>query len=73
LRDLGLTASGGWGLAANVVLVAAVTAVLSTLSYRYVERPALARKRSWEQGRAPAPVPASAAAPSAPPATAPLR
>jgi peptidoglycan/LPS O-acetylase OafA/YrhL len=55
----------------NVAFVTAVTAVLSTLSYRYVERPALARKRSWEQGRAT--VPAPAAAPSAPPATAPLR
>ena len=72
-RDLGLTFAGGWGMLANIALVAGVTAVLSTLTYRYVERPALARKRSWQQGQEPGPTAAPPTAAAAPPATAPLR
>jgi peptidoglycan/LPS O-acetylase OafA/YrhL len=47
LRDRGLTLGGGWGdLLINAAIVVAVAGALSTLTYRYVERPALARKRS---------------------------
>jgi peptidoglycan/LPS O-acetylase OafA/YrhL len=47
LRDHGLTLGGGWGdLLINVAIVAVVAGALSTLTYRYVELPALARKRS---------------------------
>jgi peptidoglycan/LPS O-acetylase OafA/YrhL len=47
LRNHGLTLGGGWGhLLINVAIVMAVAGALSTLTYRYVERPALARKRS---------------------------
>jgi peptidoglycan/LPS O-acetylase OafA/YrhL len=47
LRNHGLTLGGGWGdLLINVAIVMAVAGALSTLTYRYVELPALARKRS---------------------------
>jgi peptidoglycan/LPS O-acetylase OafA/YrhL len=49
LRDWGVTSSGRTGFAVNVLLVAALTAVLSTLTYLFVEKPALARKRSWQR------------------------
>ena len=48
-RDAGLTLSGPGGLAVNVALVAAVSGVASALTYRFVEKPALARKRSWQR------------------------
>jgi peptidoglycan/LPS O-acetylase OafA/YrhL len=47
LRDHGLTLGGGWGdLLVNVAIVATLAGVLSALTYRYVEVPALRRKRS---------------------------
>jgi peptidoglycan/LPS O-acetylase OafA/YrhL len=49
LRDWGVTAGGKSGFVFNLVLVAALTAVLSTLTYLFVEKPALARKRSWQR------------------------
>ncbi len=49
LRDWGVTSSGRTGFAVNVLMVAALTAVLSTLTYLFVEKPALARKRSWQR------------------------
>jgi peptidoglycan/LPS O-acetylase OafA/YrhL len=44
LREHGLTASGRSGFFFNLALVLAVTGVLSLLTYRYVERPALRLK-----------------------------
>jgi peptidoglycan/LPS O-acetylase OafA/YrhL len=54
LRDHGLTMGGRGGFAVDWLLVFGITAVLSTLTYLYVERPALALKRSG--GRRPPPV-----------------
>jgi peptidoglycan/LPS O-acetylase OafA/YrhL len=44
LRVQGVTLEGGAGFVVNVGLVALVTIVLSTLTYRFVERPALRAK-----------------------------
>jgi peptidoglycan/LPS O-acetylase OafA/YrhL len=46
LADRGLMGDGWGGLARNLVLVALVVAVLSILTYRLVELPALRRKRT---------------------------
>ena len=46
LRARGLTADGAGGLLYNLVLTALVAGVLSALTYRFVEVPALRRKRS---------------------------
>jgi peptidoglycan/LPS O-acetylase OafA/YrhL len=54
LREHGLTASGRQGFLLNLGLVLAVTGVLSLLTYRYVERPALrlkARRRDRRKAR----------------------
>jgi peptidoglycan/LPS O-acetylase OafA/YrhL len=40
----GLTFSGADGFAVNLVVVSAIASVASALTYRYIERPALARK-----------------------------
>ena len=57
LRENGLTAGGLGGLALNLALVATVAGALSALTYRYVERPALRRKRrSREPGAETQPV-----------------
>ena len=45
MREHGLTRPGALGFFVNVVTVGAVTLVLSTLTYRFVEEPALRRKR----------------------------
>jgi peptidoglycan/LPS O-acetylase OafA/YrhL len=43
----GLTLAGGWGaLLVNLAEVALIAGALSALSYRFVERPAMRRKRS---------------------------
>jgi peptidoglycan/LPS O-acetylase OafA/YrhL len=56
LRREGLTLGGGWGaLLVNVAIVALVAGALSALTYRFVELPALRRKRST---RTPAATPA---------------
>jgi peptidoglycan/LPS O-acetylase OafA/YrhL len=47
LEQHGLTAAGWGGLALTVAVAGAATAVLSTVTYRFVERPALRRKRSF--------------------------
>jgi peptidoglycan/LPS O-acetylase OafA/YrhL len=49
LRAHDLTWSGRPGFLLNVVVIGVVTVVLSTLSYVYVEKPALSRKRSWQR------------------------
>jgi peptidoglycan/LPS O-acetylase OafA/YrhL len=42
---------GGWaGLPANIAVTAAIAGALSALTYRFVERPALMRKRSTRDG-----------------------
>jgi peptidoglycan/LPS O-acetylase OafA/YrhL len=47
LRDHGLTFAGGWGdLFVNLAIIASVAGVLSALTYRFVEVPALRHKRS---------------------------
>jgi peptidoglycan/LPS O-acetylase OafA/YrhL len=54
LEGRGLTIGGGWGaLLVNLGEVAVVAGALSALTYRYVERPALQRKRSTRSARAP--------------------
>jgi peptidoglycan/LPS O-acetylase OafA/YrhL len=54
LESQGLTLGGGWwALLINLVEVAVVAGALSALTYRYVERPALRRKRSTRHAEAP--------------------
>jgi len=48
LRDQGLTLSGAAGFFVNLLLILVVAGACSALSYRFVELPALARKRAWE-------------------------
>jgi peptidoglycan/LPS O-acetylase OafA/YrhL len=47
LDSEGVSLEGRAGFAANLALIAALTVLASTITYRFVERPALARKRSW--------------------------
>ncbi len=44
LAARGVTVGGRGGLAVNLVMIAVATGVLAALTYRFVERPALARK-----------------------------
>jgi peptidoglycan/LPS O-acetylase OafA/YrhL len=46
LREHGLTRSGAGGFVVNLVVLAAAAGALAALTYRFVERPAMARKRS---------------------------
>jgi peptidoglycan/LPS O-acetylase OafA/YrhL len=46
LREHGLTRPGAGGFVVNLVVLAAGAGVLAALTYRFVERPAMARKRS---------------------------
>ena len=47
LRSDGLTLGGGWGaLVVDLIEASIIAGALSALTYRYVERPMLARKRS---------------------------
>jgi peptidoglycan/LPS O-acetylase OafA/YrhL len=52
-RSEGVTVAGPMGLAVNVLLLAVVAGVASAFTYRFVEKPALRRKRSWQQGGVP--------------------
>ena len=54
LNDHGFTFAGWGGLLLNAAIVAVIVGALSTLSYRFVERPALRYKRSMRV-REPAP------------------
>jgi peptidoglycan/LPS O-acetylase OafA/YrhL len=47
-RDAGLTIDGRAGFFVNLALIGVVAGIASTLTYRFVEKPALARKRSWQ-------------------------
>jgi peptidoglycan/LPS O-acetylase OafA/YrhL len=49
-RDWGLTLGGADGFGANLALIGGLSVVIASVSYLYVERPALARKRSWHVG-----------------------
>jgi peptidoglycan/LPS O-acetylase OafA/YrhL len=44
LAEKGLTIAGRTGLVANLVVVAVISGILAAATYRFVERPALARK-----------------------------
>jgi peptidoglycan/LPS O-acetylase OafA/YrhL len=50
LRSAGLTLDGRSGFLVNLLLVFALAGVASTLTYLFVEKPALARKRGWQRG-----------------------
>jgi peptidoglycan/LPS O-acetylase OafA/YrhL len=66
LQSHGLTLGGGWGaLLLNLIEASLVTGALSALTYRYVERPALRRKRSTRTTDV-APAPADAVTAPAP-------
>ncbi len=41
---------GRAGFVVNLLVIGGLTFVLATLTYRYVEQPALARKRRWQAG-----------------------
>ncbi len=72
LREHGLTANGARGFALNLAVVGALTVGVSALSYRFVEAPALARKRSMRRvSRRPPGPPGTppAAPPPGPPAS----
>jgi peptidoglycan/LPS O-acetylase OafA/YrhL len=51
-RDQGWSHAGTSGFVFNLVVIALVSVVLSTLTYRFVEKPALARKRTWQRDAA---------------------
>jgi peptidoglycan/LPS O-acetylase OafA/YrhL len=54
LRDHGVTRSGGGGaLAVNLLLIGSVSLILSALTYRFVELPALRRKRRYREPEQP--------------------
>jgi len=55
LRDHGLTLSGWGGLIVNVALIGVVAGALSTVTYRFVEAPALRHKRGARGPREPMP------------------
>jgi peptidoglycan/LPS O-acetylase OafA/YrhL len=62
LQGHGLTTGGVTGLVTNTLLLLAITAVLSTLTYRCVELPALRRKVGGSRQAEPIPqVPAEQA------------
>jgi peptidoglycan/LPS O-acetylase OafA/YrhL len=49
LRDAGLTAGGRPGMLLNLLVVSTLAGIASALTYRYVEQPALRRKRAWQR------------------------
>jgi peptidoglycan/LPS O-acetylase OafA/YrhL len=65
LREAGVLLDGRSGFLVNLALIAALTAVLSALSYLFVEKPALARKRGWQRSAPAAPRAAPERAPEA--------
>jgi peptidoglycan/LPS O-acetylase OafA/YrhL len=44
--EQGLTLPGAWGFWGNLLILGAIAVALSVVTYRFVEQPALARKRS---------------------------
>jgi peptidoglycan/LPS O-acetylase OafA/YrhL len=49
-RDWGLTLDGRSGFAVNLLVIGGLSFVLAALTYRFVEKPALGRKRRWQAG-----------------------
>jgi peptidoglycan/LPS O-acetylase OafA/YrhL len=49
-RDWGLTFDGRAGFVVNLALIGTVSAIAAALTYLFVEKPALARKRNWLRG-----------------------
>jgi peptidoglycan/LPS O-acetylase OafA/YrhL len=54
-REAGLTLDGRLGFLFNLLLISLVSGVAATLTYRFVEKPALARKRASFRAEEPAP------------------
>jgi peptidoglycan/LPS O-acetylase OafA/YrhL len=52
LADHGLTVGGWGGLLINTLIIAVPVGLLSTLTYHFVEKPALRRKHSMRTGGA---------------------
>jgi peptidoglycan/LPS O-acetylase OafA/YrhL len=50
LEDHGLVAGGAMGLFVNIAVLAIISGALATLTYRFVERPALRHKASMRRG-----------------------
>lgn len=61
LESHGLTVAGWGGLVVNLAIVAVLVGMLSALTYRFVERPALRHKRSMRRAPAETAPPATAA------------
>ncbi|HSP74335.1 MAG TPA: acyltransferase [Gaiellaceae bacterium] len=57
LRRGGLSLDGASGLPVNLLVVATLAGVASALTYRFVERPALALKHSWVRSKPQPPEP----------------
>ena len=49
-RDAGLTFDGRAGFVVNLLVLGSVSALAAATTYRFVEKPALARKRAWQAG-----------------------
>jgi peptidoglycan/LPS O-acetylase OafA/YrhL len=71
LQVHGLTAGGRWGLLLDLAVVFGIAGALSSLTYRYVEAPALRRKRSTRAPAAPAQTVPEAGEPATLPAAVP--
>ena len=63
LRHNGLTAAGWAGLGLNLLVIAVLAGALSAVTYRFVEAPALRRKRRPPAVRTPVPASQLHAAP----------
>ncbi len=48
-REGGMTLDGTAGFLVNLALIGIVAVAAATITYRYVEKPALARKKSWRK------------------------
>jgi peptidoglycan/LPS O-acetylase OafA/YrhL len=57
LRRNGLTTDGWLGLLSNLLIVGAVSGVLSALTYHFIERPTLRRRLPWAGRQSTAPQP----------------
>jgi peptidoglycan/LPS O-acetylase OafA/YrhL/lysophospholipase L1-like esterase/anti-sigma regulatory factor (Ser/Thr protein kinase) len=50
-REWGLTFGGQVGFLVNLLILGTLSFTIAALVYRFVERPALARKRGWQAGK----------------------
>jgi peptidoglycan/LPS O-acetylase OafA/YrhL len=53
MRDHGLTLDGPIGFVVNLVMIAVISGLAAAITYRFVEKPALSRKRAWQRVAAP--------------------